>query len=434
MHVIQNSFSRRQFLQSSSLAVGSLCLTGWRGRSGNRRLSANERLNLGVIGVSGQGEVHLETCARENIVALCDVNTQSLGSASQNLPRAALYTDFREMLDRETLDGVVIATPDHTHAVMSIIAMQQGCHVYCADPLSHTISEARAVASVARRRRRITQLGGSLGSPALEDRVIEMIQVGTIGTVSEVHAWTTLSHGELDRRPWSSAAPDHVDYDLWMGPLFNRPYRSDYLPGRWRHWWHFGGGTLSDAGTQYYSLAHRALGLTAPTKIQSWGPAVHLENTPSWLIARSIYPQKDPSSPVTFFWYHGGQCPNQFEEPSVQNTDEGLLLVGSSGKVLVTPSYAKLLMNGQPEQSILALESAGARTHRLCEWMDACRTGASTIANFEFAGRVTEAMLLGNVAHRTDRKLVWDERRMVVSNLPEASEYIQHSYRPGWEI
>jgi predicted dehydrogenase len=430
----QSLFSRRQFLHCSSLALGAVGLAGWRGRREPRKLSANDRLNLGVVGVAGQGKLHLEECVKENVVALCDVDTQSLRSASQDFPRANPYTDFRRMLDRENLDGVVIATPDHTHAVASVFAMQQGCHVFCADPLTHCISEARSVALAARRYRRVTQMGGTLCDPALEDRVVDFVRGGALGLVTEVHAWTDRSHGELNPGLAPSAAPPNVDYDLWLGPLFPRPYRNEFLPARWRHWWLFGGGTLSDVGCCHVSLAHRALGLSAPKRVQTWGPALHLDYTPGWLIARSVYVQKDPLPEISLTWYHGGERPTRFAEPVIRNCPEGLLFVGSAGKLLVEESRAQVLVAGQPLQSLAVEPSAGNRRSRLCEWVEACRSGGTTAGNFEFAASVAESVLLANVAYRTDRKLEWDSRRLEASNLPEASEYVQHSYRPGWMI
>ena len=430
-------FSRRQFLHYSTVSLGSVYLASARraaAGSAPPRTSANDRLNIGLVGVAGQGRFHLSECLGENIVALCDVDGPSLDAAGREFPRASRHSDFRRMLDRERLDAVLIATPDHTHAVASVFALQKGCHVFCADPLTHRISEARAVARAARRHGRATQMGGSLCAPALEHRVVEWIRGGRLGPISEVHAWTDRSHGELVNAAAPAAPPPGLDYDVWLGPSFPLPYRRDYLPARWRHWWHFGGGTLSDVGCSHVSLAHRALGLSAPIQVQTWGPAIHLENTPAWLIVRSLYPgPKKDSPPVSLTWYHGGEKPGRFAEEAIRDCPEGLLFVGGAGKLLVEEHQARLLVEGEAAQS-LAVDPGLASATRLSEWIDACRTGAPTTGNFESAAAVTEAVLLGNVSYLTDRKLVWDSRKMAATNLPEASEYIQHSYRPGWLI
>lgn len=429
--------SRRQFLQSSCVAAGTLCLTGgWRSRPAARVRSPNDRLNIGVVGVSEYGRSHLEECVQENVVALCDVDTLTLDAASQEFPKAAVYTDFRRMLDREPLDAIIVATPDHTHAVVSAWSLQAGMHVFCADPLAHTVSEARMLSYWARRRKRITQLGGNVTSPATEDRVLEVLRSGELGPVTRVHAWTDRSYGELS--PGASATtlpvPRHLDYDLWLGPHYPVPYCADYLPGRWRHWWNFGGGTLAAAGSPYFSLIHRGLALEAPLRVQAMGPALHLKHPPSWLHSNWSYSFKEPQPSVEVHWYHGTARPPQFTNPLINNAPEGVVFCGTAGDLLVSPSGAHLSLSGQPVRDLSAEASAGNRKSRLCEWLEACRSLAATSCPFEVAAPMTESLLLGNVAYRTDRKLVWNARKMVASNLPEASEYVQHSYRPGWWV
>ncbi|MBL9167952.1 MAG: Gfo/Idh/MocA family oxidoreductase [Verrucomicrobiales bacterium] len=426
--------SRRQFLQSACLTAGTLCLTGWRSRPSPRPRSANDRLNVAVVGVAEYGRSHLEECIPENVVALCDVDTLALDAASRQFPKAAVYADFRRMIDREPLDAVIIATPDHSHAIVAAWSLQAGLHVFCADPLSHTVSEARMLAQLARRRKRVTQLGGSVNSPATEDRVLEVLRSGELGPVTSVHAWTHRSHGELLRSAEQPPVPRHLDYDLWLGPQYPVPYCADYLPGRWRHWWTFGGGTLAEAGSPYFALIHRGLGLEAPARVEATGAALHLKHPPSWLRSRWTYELKEPLPPVQVTWHHGTARPEHFTDPRIAGASEGLVFSGSAGDLFVNPGAAWLLLTGQPARNLSAEVSPGNRRSRLCEWLDACRSLSQTSGHFEFAAPMTEALLLGNVAYRTDRKLVWNARKMVASNLPEASEYVQHSYRPGWWV
>lgn len=426
--------SRRQFLHHAALGAGTLFLTGWQKRSRRRQRSANERLDLGIVGVAGFGQSLQESCLRENVKALCDVDTRFLDETSQRFPKAAVYTDFRRMLDREDLDGVLIATPDHTHAVISAYALQQGCDVFCSDPMTRTVSEARTLATLARRRGKITQLEGSLCSPDLEKRVIDSIRNGELGTISEIYAWTDRTHGEFPRRRPQEINPPYIDYDLWLGPTFPRPYRPEFLPSKWRHWWHFGGGTLGDIGSPYFSLAHRAVALGAPTRIEASGPALHLDNTPSWLQVRLTYAQKDPLPTIGFYWSHGPEAAQRPASLQSETDPEALVFVGNLGTLKITAGRVFLIPNGEQPIEWTVSQDAPSQPSRLCEWIECCRTRTPTTCPFEIAGSFTEAMLLGNVAYRTDRKLTWDSRKLVAPNLPDASEYIQHSYRPGWEI
>lgn len=429
-----NNLSRRQFLQSSGLLAGSLCLTGWRSRPAPRVRSANDRLNLGIVGVAGYGQTQLEECVQENIVALCDVDTLALEQASQRHPKASVYADFRRMLDREALDGVIVATPDHTHAIVAAYSLQAGLHVYCADPLTHRISEARWLAQLARRRRRVTQLGGALNTPATEDRVLAILRSGELGPVREVQIWTDRSHGELSHPSPIAPAPRHLDYDLWLGPLFPRPFCGDFLPGRWRHWWNFGGGTLAEAASPFFSMLYRGLGLESPARVEASGPALHLQHTPAWLQVKWTYVPKEPLTPVEVFWNHGSGGQSRSDLPARIQYREGMLFVGTSGQLFLGANDARLFPEGAPTRDLRAEASSGNRPSRLCEWLEACRSQSLTTQPFEQAAPFTEALLLGNVAYRTDRRLVWNPRKMVASNLPEASEFIQHSYRPGWWV
>ncbi len=428
--------SRRQFLQRSALTAGTLFLSGWKNRRSPRKLSANDRLQLGVVGVAGVGRTHLEGCIREDVVALCDVDVAALDDASRSLPKASVHTDFRRMLDQESLDGVVIGTADHTHAVIAIQAIQAGCHVFCTDPLTRTVSEARAVATMARRRGSVTQMGGSLVHPAIEREVIRQIQAGVLGTVTDVHAWSSKTHGELNLPQNGPATPSNVDYDLWLGPVSRRPFRSDYLGGRWRHWWQFGGGTLTDAGSSYFSLVHRATSVAAPTQIHASGPPLHLENTPSWLKVRYTYSRKEPQPPLELTWYHGGMQPADAELEGFEKVKDGLLFRGTAGKMLVSASGATLLLKDHPAQSLTVSDHLTETPDRLCEWLEACKGVGKGLTEcpFDLSAGVAEAVHLGNVAYRTDRKLAWDSRKMIASNLPDASEYLQHNYRFGWWI
>ena len=210
-----------------------------------RKLSANDRLNIGLIAVAGRAAGNIAGVQGENIVAICDVDANNLAKAALQFPKARQHRDFRRLLEQRDLDAVVISTPDHSHAVATVAALQRGLHVYCEKPLTHTVSEARIVSAVARRAGRATQMGNQIHASTNYRRVVELVKSGAIGPVAQVHVWTSAIYGNLTPVA-PTPPPAHLDYDLWIGPQKLRPHRSQYVPFHWRNFWAFGGGTLAD--------------------------------------------------------------------------------------------------------------------------------------------------------------------------------------------
>ena len=438
---MKKSLSRRQFFQESALASAGVWLAGTqlaaatRRPPGSRILSPNDKLNVGMIGTANRAGANLQEVSSQNIVALCDVDEEFLAAASQKYPKAQVYTDFRRLIDQRDIDAIVIATPDHTHAVATVAALKSGRHVYCEKPLTHTVSEARIVAETAHNLKRVTQMGNQIHASNNYRRVVELIQSGAIGPVSEVHVWLD-GVWELMKRPAEIIpVPSHLNYDLWLGPAPYRPYHPEYLPFKWRRWWDFGGGTLSDFGCHHIDLSHWALNLRHPITVEAEGPPVDSDCASPWLIVRYEYPSRGDLPPVKLTWYQGGKRPPQFAQGLLPKWGgAGSLFVGTKGMLLADYGNHRLL----PEKDFVGFtpptpfipDSIGHHN----EWIAACKTEGPTTCNFDYAGALTESVLLGNVAYRTGKKLEWDAKKLRATNCPEADDYLQHEYRRGWKI
>lgn len=426
--------SRRTFIKGTALTAASAWLAG--PRRSLPGASANDKLNIGVIGVAGRGGANLQGVSKENIVALCDVDENNLAAAAKNFPEARTYHDFRRLIDQKNIDAIVISTPDHTHAVAAVAALRTGRHVYCEKPLTRTISECRIVTDLARKQKRVTQIGTQVHAEKNYRRVVELIQSGAIGEVREVHVWVSTTYGGSDLPKEQPPVPPHLHWDLWLGPVWPRPYSPEFAPFKWRNWWAFGGGALADFGCHFMDLPHWALKLRHPSSVEVVdGPPVHPESVPPWLIVRYQYPAREKQPPVELTWYHGGKKP-RLELPSESGAkwNSGVLFVGEKGQVL--SDYGKHLL--LPEEKFADFtrpqpfipDSIGHHQ----EWITACKTGGSTTCAFDYSGPLTEAALLGNVAYRVGKKLEWDQKRLRATHCREADQFIQHQYREGWKI
>lgn len=418
--------NRRQFIKRSASAAAVWSLGGC---ATPRKLSANDKLNLGVLGTTHRAGADLAAVAGENIVALCDIDSTFLDAALVKYPKAARYSDYRKMLERSDLDAIVVATPDHMHAVATVAALQSGRHVYCEKPLTHTISEARIAASTARKTGLVTQMGNQIHATSHYRRVVELVRTGSIGPVREVHCWADSPWEPMDR-PAGEPVPANIDYEQWLGPVPYRPYSHEYLPYNWRRWWAFGGGTLADFCCHLTDLAFWSLDLQLPLAIEAEGPPVHPECAPLWLIVRYQYAARGNAPPVKLTWYSGGKRP-AYDLPKWGN---GVLFVGDKGMLLTNYDKHVLL----PEKDFVDFvppkpfipESIGHHA----EWLNACKTNGPTTCNFQYGALLTEAGLLGNVAYRTGQKIEWDPRAMRAKNCPEAGQDVHHHYRAGWRI
>lgn len=417
------------------LGAAGICLAGC--RTVPRKLSANEKLNIGVIGVANQGNYDLTNVATENIVALCDVDDTYLAGARQKFPAAKTYNDFRRLLDRRDLDAVVIATPDHTHAVATVAALQSGRHVYCEKPLTHTISECRIVMETARKAKRVTQIGTQIHAGNNYRRVVELVKTGAIGEIREVYISLGMGYGGKKLPVETPPVPANLHYDLWLGPVAYRPYSPEYVPKWWRNWWAFGGGTLADFGCHYMDLPHWALDLRTPLSAEVVdGPPPDPESPPTGLIVRYEYPAREKQNlpPVTLTWCHGGKRPAGIDPAVAKEWQSGVLFVGSKGWLISNYNFHTLLPEKDFEGFVPPQPFIPNSIGHHQEWIHACKAGGPTTCNFDYSGALTEAVLLGIVAYRADCKIEWDSQNLRAKNCPAADEFIHHHYRRGWKI
>jgi hypothetical protein len=436
-----SGLNRREFIRAASLATAGSALIGCQSPA-PRRISANEKLNVATIGVAGRGGEDLkEVAALENIVALCDVDSTRLAAAAQKHPSAKTYSDFRRLIDQNDIDAIVVGTPDHTHAVVTAMALRSGRHVYCEKPLTHTVSEARIITELAQKTKLVTQIGTQIHAGNNYRRVVELVRSGSIGPVREVHVWAAAVYGGKELPTEQETVPPNLDWDLWLGPVQARPYHKAYVPFWWRDWWHFGGGSLADFGCHFMDLPFWALALKYPMSVEPIsGPPVHPESTPPWLIVRYEFPErtdesiKSPLPAVRLTWYHGGKRPEIVDDALFAKYKSGVLFVGEKGMLVSDYSKHTLL----PEEKFMEFvhpqpfipNSIGH--HK--EWTQAIKAGGTTTCHFGYSGPLTETALLGNVAYRVGKKLEWDAAKLRATNCREADEFIQHHYRAGWKI
>ena len=296
--------TRRSFLQTTG-AVAAFPFVG-------KVLGANEKLNIGVVGVAGRGGGNMRDVAavkESHIAALCDVDQKNLTAAAKQFPDAQRYRDFRKMLEQKDLDAVVCSTPDHTHAIVGVSALKSGRHLYCEKPLAHTVTEVRALTEAATKHKRVTQMGNQIHSGSNYRRVVELVQGGAIGDVREVHVWAGAQYGNIGLSEADAPIPKDLDYDLWLGPLAYRPFRKEYAPFHWRHFWEFGGGTLSDFWCHYADLAHWALDLKHPLTIHSQAGEARPERVTESMRVEYTYPARGKQPPVKLVWYQGNERP-----------------------------------------------------------------------------------------------------------------------------
>jgi len=442
------ALSRRTFIRRSAGATASVL-------AAPAILSAeapNNQLNIAIIGCGGRGASNLADVSTENIVALCDVNEAVLNAAAAKHPKARKYVDFRKLYDEANdIDAVVVSCAEHTHALATLPALKLRKHVYCEKPLTHNIWEARVITEAAAKAKVATQMGTQIHASSNYRRVVELIQAGSIGPVTEVHVWVgrawgwqsaeaAKQHGDivqvLDRPAGSSPIPPGLHWDLWLGPAPERPFHSVYFPGpKWYRWWDFGGGTMSDLGSHWNDLPFWALRLKHPLAVSATGPKPHPEIAPASMTATYEYGARAEMPPVRLTWYQGEEKPELLRGGLIgKEWNSGVLFVGSKGMLLSDYGRHVLLPEEKfkdfqrPPQTIP--ESLGH--HK--EWIHACKTGTPTTCSFDYSGPLTEANHLGNVAYRVGKKIEWDPVNLKATNAPEADQFIRREYRKGWNL
>lgn len=436
--VVPKPVTRRQFLKSSAWMVAAASTA----RPDARAQNPNSKLNIGVIGVSGRGGANLNGVASENIVALCDVDSNRLTAAAERFPEAKRYRDFREMLTQDHIDAVVVSTPDHCHAVCVSGALKSGRHVYCEKPLTRTVSEARFVTDLAAETGLVTQMGNQIHSHPSGNyrRVVEWIQSGAIGEVGEVHVWSGAQYGRRPLTDNPGPAPENLDFDLWLGPLPETPYRPEYVPFNWRNFWAFGGGTMADFWCHFSDLPFWALDLKYPTRVETEGAEpdpvfVTLDLRATYEFPASTEGDAFKRGPVRLTWHQGKFRPTEALSPELLNEfGSGVLFVGDKGMLIADYTRRRLLpvdrfTDFTPPEPTIA-DSIGHHA----EWIHAIKSGGRSGTDFSYSGPLTEAGLLGLAAHRSGGPIEWDGQNLRARNNPKAAAFIQHRYRDGWAL
>jgi predicted dehydrogenase len=447
--------SRRTFLTAtSSLALG-FTIVPRHALGGAGFVAPSERVNLAGIGAGGMGGGDIATHARNgaNVVALCDVDDQRAAGSFQAFPKARRYKDFRVMLDKEAnnIDAVSVGTPDHIHAVAAMAAIRAGKHVYCQKPLTHTLHECRELTKAAHAAGVATQMGNQGHATEGARLTNEWIQAGLIGGVREVHVWSDraglLWKQGIGRPKETPPVPSTLDWNLWLGPIQERPYHPAYVPHFWRGWRDFGTGAMGDMGCHIIDHPVWALELGAPTAIEATstldGSLIEEKpNFETFPIASTItyeFPARGKLPPVTMTWYEGGLMPPTPKEmaPGGRLPGNGVLYVGSKGKMFHSShgGMPELLPSGLMEEAKKVPKTMPRSAGHYEEWIAACKGGPRPISNFDYAGPLTEIALAGVLALRAPgKRLEWDSANLKVTNAPELDQYVHVEYRKGWTL
>jgi predicted dehydrogenase len=401
-------------------------------------LAANDKLQIGCVGVANRASENVSGVSGEAVVALCDIDDtylDRLAKPQARFPQARTYNDYREMIEQEAgkIDALVVSTADHHHVPAAIRAVAKGMHVYCEKPLAHTVAEARLLTEAAAKAKVATQLGTQIHAGDNYRRVVEIIRSGAIGAVGEVHVWVGKGWGGGDRPEGGQEPPKTLHWDLWLGPAPVRPYvPGRYHPAQWRRWWDFGNGTLGDMGCHYMDLPFWALDLRYPVACEAEGPPVHEETCPLGLIVRYDFPARGDKPAVKLTWYDGNLTPREVAGRRVPGS--GVMFVGSEGEMFADYGSYKLF----PQEKFAGFkppaESIPKSIGHYAEWIKACREGTPTTCHFGYSGPLSEAVLLGNVAYRAGRRIEWDGAAAQVANAPEANALVRKAYRSGWEV
>ncbi len=447
---MSDQLNRREFLKRSALAGAAVTIPAiWTGTSARAQgVSPNGKLRIAKVATGGMGGADLDAITQDpnlvEIVALCDVDENALNGAAQKFPKAAKYFDFRQMLDKEekNIDAVVVSTPDHTHAVASVMAMKMGKHCYTQKPLAHSVHEARAMMETAAKYKVVTQMGTQAHADHNLIRLVELVSSGAIGPVREVHCWTDRPTGwwpqGIARPTDTPPVPPTLHWDLWLGPAPARPYHPAYHPFKWRGWWDFGTGSLGDMGCHIMDAAFWSLKLKYPTSVSAEGEPLMPETGPNWCIMHYEFPARGDLPPVKLHWYDGGKHPSRevLEGIELAKGSNGSVFIGDKGKIIAEHQGEPQLF---PKDQFKDFQAPAPFIKRpegghYRQWIDACLKGGATGSNFAYAAPMTETLLLGNVAFRLGKKLEYDWRRMRCTNAPEAEPYLHPKYRSGWTL
>jgi predicted dehydrogenase len=422
------NLTRRHFLMSAATAAAAPAVL--------RAAPPSERVRIGVVGLGNQGAYNWGELAKHtdaDIVSICDVDERMTAAARKQFPKAKFFTDFRKMIDARGIDAVLCATPDHCHFHVTHMALSNGLHTYCEKPLTHTVWEARTLAELAIKKKVVTQMGTQIHAGDNYRRVVEMVKIGTIGAVKEVHVWVGGNRAWDGPRPAGEPVPAGLDWDLWIGPVVERPYSKEYVPFHWRRFWAFGGGQMADMACHHMDLPFWALDLKHPTRASAKGSPVQTEGAANWIVCKYEFPARGDKPPVNLTWYDDDKRPPHIKDGKIPNWGAGTLFVGEKGLLLA--DYGRRLLF--PEEKFKGVDGDGSIPRSIGhhkEWVEAIKNGGSTTCNFAYSGALTEAVLLGVVSYRVGKPLEWDAKALQAKGVPEADALIKKEYRKGWEM
>ena len=486
-----DKMGRRKFINTSVLALGGITIIPSHTIAGLGHVAPSDKLNIAAIGIGGKGKQNLRNIVGQNIVALCDVDWDYAKGVFETYPEAKRWKDFRKMLEgQKDIDAVIIATPDHTHAIQAMLSMQLGKHVYVQKPLTHSVWEARQLTESARKYKVATQMGNEGHSDENVRKVTELLWSGAIGEVKEVFATTNrpIWPQGLERPIEQQNIPEYLDWDLFLGPAPYRPYNEAYHPWSWRAWWDFGTGALGDMGCHVLDVPFYAMKLKYPVKVEASSTVVNTESAPQASRVEYTFPARAglpgfALPEMKLVWSDGGIMPSRPEElpAGIKMGDFGgmNLFIGTKGKIIsgyYGNEYKVLpfdLDYKEPGKMIERISKSplGGGLHEM-DWVRACKENPESrkeaCSNFEYAGPLTETVVMGNLAIRLqalERELEWDGEKMELTNIspdekirlltshqyrkvnkqPQfnddtievnakkfAQEMVKHNYREGW--
>ena len=419
----------------------------------SRVFGANNRIAVAGIGAGGKGTADIagSAAAGADIVALCDVDPRRGVGTIKKFPKAKVFTDFRVMLDKfgKSIDACTISTPDHTHAVATMKALQMGKHCYTQKPLTHDVWEARQLVDQAAKGNLSTQMGNQAHAGEPIRRVVELVRAGIIGNVTEAHIWTNRPiwpQGIEERLP-KAKVPANVDWDLWLGPAPFREYGEGYLPFKWRGWWDFGTGALGDMACHLMDMAWWSLDLGVPTHVEARHGGNTKESPPKWAVIDYQFAARGKKPPVKLVWYDGKKNGVQ-NAPSKEVTGGvdmlagkgtyGTVLVGDKGKLFFHRKKSNWTVTGRAADEVKHIEETTPRTiprvkSNYTEWINfAMGKGHAPLSRFEVAGPYTEVVLLGNLAIRANEPVEWSPQKGEARSA-KANRFVRRKYRKGWE-
>jgi predicted dehydrogenase len=491
---------RRDFMRSAAATAAAFTILPGGSLGKARRISPSDRVNLAAIGVGGMGRANLQALSSQNIVALCDVDwnyvdtrfaeipnqvaaaqkraaeaadplqkeralqqVKDWNALTTQLPKARRFDDYRVMLEKhKDIDAVVIATPDHGHAVQALAAMDLGKHVYVQKPLCWSVEECRLLAAKAAATKLQTQMGNQGHSSDDARLVNEYIQSGAIGAVTEVHVWTNRPLAYWPQgvpRPaplppnanltwnmesvWKRAAgsfgsyppPDRLAWDLFLGPSRWVDYHPIYHPFNWRGWTDWGVGAIGDMGAHLIDSSFWALDLDYPTSIETTSTPYNKDTYPSASTTYYEFPARGTRPAVKMTWYDGGLTPPKPPEMGAEelNKGGGVLFIGTKGKLLHdTYGFNPRLLPKSPHTGLPPQTHERIKTSHEMNWIDAIRGTQKTTSPFEYSAKLTEIMLLGVVALNAGKKIEYDGAAMKVTNVPDSDALLKRRYREGW--